>query len=165
MSERILMPLDGSKLGEAAISYVAGLVARLAPEEHIEITLFHVITAVRHTLKIRGGGGVISVPFAEEELAEMKNKARDYLTKVSEGLQNDQITIICKIAVSENPADEIIKTEEEVNADLVAMSTHGRSGISRFAIGSVADKVLRGGSVPVLMVRAGEVQSDMESSR
>ena len=156
MSERILMPLDGSKLGESAISYVDGLIARLAPEEQIDITLLHVITAVRHTLKIRGGGGVISIPFAEEELVEMKNKAQDYLNKVSEWLQRDQITITSKISVSENPADEIIKTEVEVNADLVAMSTHGRSGISRFAIGSVADKVLRGGSVPVLMVRASE---------
>ncbi len=165
MSERILMPLDGSKLGEAAISYVDGLIARLAPEEQIEITLFHVITAVRHTIKIRGGGGVVSVPFAEEELSEMKNKAKEYLTKVSEGLKNDQITIICKITISENPADEILKAEGEVNADLVAMSTHGRSGISRFAIGSVADKVLRGGSVPVLMVRAGEAHSNKESGR
>ncbi|MGB3225025.1 MAG: universal stress protein [Desulforhopalus sp.] len=156
MSERILMPLDGSKLGEAAISYVDGLIARLAPKEQVEITLFHVITAVRHTLKIRGGGGVVSVPLAEEELAKMKNEAKDYLDKVSQGLRNEQVTIICKISVSENPADEIIKAEEEVNADLVAMSTHGRSGISRFAIGSVADKVLRGGSVPVLMVRASK---------
>ncbi len=99
---------------------------------------------------------MVSVPYKEEELAEMKNEAKDYLNKVSQGLLNDQITIICKISVSENPADEIIKAEEEVNADLVAMSTHGRSGISRFAVGSVADKVLRGGSVPVLMVRASE---------
>ena len=52
-------------------------------------------------------------------------------------------------------ADEIIKAEEDVNADLVAMSTHGRAGISRWGFGSVTDKVLRGGKVPVLMVRAG----------
>jgi nucleotide-binding universal stress UspA family protein len=156
MSERILMPLDGSKLGEAAISYVDRLIARLAPEEQIEITLFHVITAVRHPIKIQGGVGMVSVPYNEKELAEMKNEVKDYLNKVSQGLLNDQVTIICKISVSENPADEIIKAEEEVNADLVAISTHGRSGISRFALGSVADKVLRGGSVPVLMVRASE---------
>ncbi len=156
MSERILMPLDGSNLGEAAISYVDGLITKLAPEEQIEITLFHVITTVRHTLKVQGGAGMFSVPYNEEELAEMKNEAKDYLNKVSQGLRNNQVTIVCKISVSENPADEIIKAEEEVNADLVAMSTHGRSGISRFAIGSVADKVLRGGSVPVLMVRAGK---------
>jgi nucleotide-binding universal stress UspA family protein len=156
MSERILIPLDGSKLGEAALSYVEKLISRLAPEEKVEITLFHVITAVRHPLHIPAGGGAVSVPYNEEELAEMKDAATDYLNKVSDGLRNKKVTVMCKVSVSENPADEIIKAEVEVNADLVAMSTHGRSGIFRFAIGSVADKVLRGGSVPVLMVRARE---------
>ena len=156
MSERILIPLDGSKLGEAALSYVDELISRLAPEEKVEITLFHVITAVRHPLHIPGAGEAISVPSNEEELAEMKDAATDFLNKVSDGLRNEKVTVMCKVSVSENPADEIIKAEVEVNADLVAMSTHGRSGISRFAIGSVADKVLRGGTVPVLMVRASE---------
>ncbi len=86
----------------------------------------------------------------------MKDAAIDFLNKVSDGLRNEKVTVMCKVSVSENPADEIIKAEVEVNADLVAMSTHGRSGISRFAIGSVADKVLRGGTVPVLMVRASD---------
>ena len=154
MSERILIPLDGSKLGEAALSYVEELISRLAPEEKVEITLFHVITAVRHPLHMRDGA--VSVPYDEEELAEMKDAATDFLNKVSDGLRNEKVTVMCKVSVSENPADEIIKAEVEVNADLVAMSTHGRSGISRFAIGSVAVKVLRGGTVPVLMVRASE---------
>ena len=156
MSERILIPLDGSKFGEAALSYVEEQISRLAPEEKVEITLFHVITAIRHPIHIPAGGGLISVPYNEEELAEMKNAATDFLNKVSDGLRNEKVTVVCKVSVSENPADEIIKAEVEVNADLVAMSTHGRSGISRFAIGSVADKVLRGGTVPVLMVRASE---------
>ena len=49
---------------------------------------------------------------------------------------------------------EIIKAEEEYNVDLVAMSTHGRRGIKRWAFASVTDKVLRGGKIPVLVVRA-----------
>lgn len=84
----------------------------------------------------------------------MKDAATDFLNKVGDGLRNEKVTVVCKVSVNENPADEIIKAEVEINADLVAMSTHGRSGMSRFAIGSVADKVLRGGTVPVLMVRA-----------
>jgi nucleotide-binding universal stress UspA family protein len=156
MSERILIPLDGSKFGEAALSYVEKLIARLAAEEKVEITLFHVITTVRHQIHAPRGWGTASVPYNEEELTEMKDAATDFLNKMSDGLRNEKVTVICKVSVSENPADEIIKAEVEVNADLVAMSTHGRSGISRFAIGSVADKVLRGGTVPVLMVRASE---------
>jgi len=156
MSERILVPLDGSKFGEAALSYVEELISRLAPEEKVEITLLHVITAVRQAFHIPAGVGSVSVPYNEEELAEMKDAATDFLNKVGDGLRNEKVTVICKVSVNENPADEIIKAEVEVNADLVAMSTHGRSGITRFAIGSVADKVLRGGTVPVLMVRATE---------
>jgi nucleotide-binding universal stress UspA family protein len=163
MSERILIPLDGSKLGEAAISYINRMIAKLAPEERVEITLFHVITAVRHSIHYQGGAGPISIPYNEEELSNIKGEAKKYLNKVGLGLQqNKQITVICKTSVSENPADEIIKAEKEVNADLVAMSTHGRSGISRFAIGSVADKVMRGGSVPVLMVKASEAKPVVE---
>ena len=51
-------------------------------------------------------------------------------------------------------AEEIIKAADEINADFVAMSTHGRSGLIRWAFGSVADKVLRGGNRSVILVRA-----------
>lgn len=157
MSENILIPLDGSKLGESAISYVSTMVAKLAPEERVNITLFHVITAVRHSLHLQGGGGSVSVPYSEDELFDMRNEAQKYLENVGQGLlQIKQVNVIYKVSVNENPAEEIIKVEQEINADLVAMSTHGRSGFSRFAIGSVADKVMRGGSVPVLMVKAGK---------
>lgn len=156
MSERILIPLDCSKLGEAALSYVGEMVSKLAPEEEVEITLLHVIRVVRHPIHVLGGAGSVSVPYNEEEFAEMKDAVTDYLNSVSDGLRNKKVTVKCKVSVSENPADEIIKAEVEVNANLVAMSTHGRSGISRFGIGSIADKVLRRGTVPVLIVRASE---------
>lgn len=156
MSERILIPLDGSKLGESALSYVDGLISRMAPGAKVTITLLHVITEVCHNLNLQGRGEVVSIPYTEEELAKMKDGATDYLKKVSDGLRNENLNVICKVSVSTNPADEIIRIEEEVNADLVAMSTHGRGGISRFALGSIADKVMRGGTVPVLMVRASK---------
>jgi nucleotide-binding universal stress UspA family protein len=51
-------------------------------------------------------------------------------------------------------ADEIIKVAQDIKADLIAMSTHGRSGLGRWALGSITDKVLRESPVPVLTVRA-----------
>ena len=155
MSERILIPLDGSKLGEAALHYLEGTFSRLAPGEKVEVTLFHVITTLRHTVDIRSGIGTIDIPYTESELEQMKSKAMEYLNEVGDVLINKGASVRFKVAVGEAPAEEIIKAEEEVNADLVAMSTHGRAGISRWAFGSVTDKVLRGGKVPVLMVRAG----------
>lgn len=153
MSERILMPLDGSKMGEAALSYVNELIARLAPGETVEITLFHVVTAVRHKIPYQGGG-MVSIPYNDEELSGFTDQARAYLETVSKQLENGKINVVCEVAVNENPAEAIIEAEKKFNSDLVAMSTHGRSGISRFTVGSVAEKVMRGGGAPVLMVRA-----------
>ncbi len=154
MSERILIPLDGSKVGEAALRYVEGLVSRLSPGAKVEVTLFHVITTLKHDVDIRAGGGTVTVSYTESELNQIKVKAIEYLQDVGEGLINKGATVHFKVAVGQSPAEEIIKAEEEYNVDLVAMSTHGRAGISRWALGSVTDKVLRGGKVPVLMVRA-----------
>ena len=152
MSERILIPLDGSELGEAALKYVEGLVARLAPGEKIEVTLFH-SSPENHAINV-AGGNTVSIPFTEDELKELREKAESYLERAGRELKSKGAVIRCKVAFGGQPAEEIIKAEEEVNADLVAMSTHGRAGLSRWAFGSVTDKVLRGGKVPVLMVRA-----------
>ncbi len=154
MSERILVPLDGSKLGEAALHYVEELVSRMSSAKKVEVTLFHVVTALKHDVQISGGGaGTITVPYSESELAKMKADAMQYLDKVGESLKNKGADVSSKVSIGRDAADEIVKAEEEANADLVAMSTHGRAGISRWAFGSVTDKVLRGGKVPVLMVR------------
>lgn len=155
MSERILMPLDGSKLGETAISYVDELIAKMDPQEKVEIILLHVIRN-RHSIHLQGAVGMMSVPYNDEELSRISGEAENYLAAVREQLQDPRINVVIKVSASETPAEEIIRIEQEVNADLVAMSTHGRGGFSRFAIGSVADKVMRGGDVPVLMVRAPE---------
>lgn len=156
MSERILIPLDGSELGEAALHYIEDLVSRISSEKKVEVTLFHVVTALTHDVHISGGGaGTITVPYSESDLERLKADALKYLDKVGENLKSKGASVLAKVVTGSNPADEIIKAEKEVNADLVAMSTHGRAGITRWAFGSVTDKVLRGGKVPVLMVRAG----------
>ncbi|MQY72585.1 MAG: hypothetical protein GH142_02785, partial [Dehalococcoidia bacterium] len=154
MSEKILIPLDGSEVGEAALHYVEGMFSRLAPGEKVEVILFHAVTAQRHDVQIsRGAVGAITVPYNESELEQMKVDAMKYLEEVGENLRNKGAAVSSKVSIGQNPAEEVIKAEEEFNVDLVAMSTHGRTGVSRWALGSVTDKVLRGGKVPVLMVR------------
>ena len=155
MSERILIPLDGSKLGEAALHYVEDMVSKMSSEKMAEITLLQVITTLRHDVHVSGGtAGTITVPYNESELEGIKTNALKYLDNVGANLKNKGMAVSSKVVTGQDPADEIIKVEQEVNADLVAMSTHGRAGISRWAFGSVTDRVLRGGKVPVLMVRA-----------
>ena len=69
------------------------------------------------------------------------------------GLKNKGATVKFKVGIG-NAADEIIEAADEINASWIAMSTHGRSGIRRWAFGSVTDKVLRGANKPMLVVRA-----------
>ena len=154
MAERILIPLDGSRTGENALHYVEQLVSKLAPGEGVEVTLLQVVSPPTH--RVATGGGTIQVSYTAEEMEQVKDKAMEYLDKAGEDLRSKGAIVNCKVVIGESgvsSADNIIKAEEEMNADLVAMSTHGRRGLSRWAFGSVTDKVLRGGSVPVLMVR------------
>ncbi len=65
------------------------------------------------------------------------------------------VTIKTMVAAG-NAADEILKAANDIKADLIAMSTHGRSGLRRLAFGSITEKVIRGSTVPMLLVRAPE---------
>ncbi len=151
MSEKTLIPLDGSTSGEAALRYVEERVSKLAMGKKTEVVLFQVITSLTHG--VAAGESALEIPYTESELEEMKKRAMDYLNEAGRGLKSKGAVVECKVAFGTSSANEIIKAEKEVGADMVAMSTHGRHGLSRWAFGSVTDKVLRGGSVPVLMVR------------
>lgn len=151
MYEKILVPLDGSKVGEAALPYVEELVSKLSPALKVEVTLFQVVSSLSHW--IVAGEASAQIPYTEKEMEQIKRKAMDYLNKAGEGLRSKGTIVKIKVGIG-SAADEIIKAADEINTDLIAMSTHGRSGLSRWAFGSVTDRILRGGNTPVLVVRA-----------
>ena len=151
MYEKILVPLDGSKVGEAALPYVEELVSKMAPKVKVEVTLLQVISSLTHY--VIAGEASVQVPYNEREIEQIKEKSRDYLDKTGECLRSKGVDVKIKVATG-NAAEEIIKFAEETKTDLVAMSTHGRSGLSRWAFGSVTDKVLRAGNLPILVIKA-----------
>ncbi len=151
MFSRVMVPLDGSKVGEAAIPVIEHLVDKLAPGTKVEVILIGVITILRHWVVV--GEASAPVSYTDEELKLIKERVTDYLNKTGESLKKKGVSL-STIVVAGNAADEIIKATEESKADLIAMSTHGRSGLRRLAFGSITDKVLRRSPVPVLMVRA-----------
>jgi nucleotide-binding universal stress UspA family protein len=156
MSKRILVPLDGSETGETALHYVEDLLDGLAAGERAEVTLLQVVKRGTRNVDIRGAQGTVQVSYTEEEMKQIEEEATQYLDKAGEGLRSKGVIVSCKVVRCESTdssAVKIIEAEGETNADLVAMSTHGRHGLSRWAFGSVSEKVLRGGKVPVLMVR------------
>jgi len=150
MGKKILIPLDGSKVGEAALPYVEELLSKLSPRVKVELTLFQVVSFLTHY--VAAGELMTPISYTEKEMEQIKQEARDYLNKIGEGIRSEKISVEVRVGVG-NAAEEIIKVADEINVDLIAMSTHGRSGISRWAFGSVTDRVLRGGHKPVLVVR------------
>ena len=151
MYEKILIPLDGSAVGEAALPIVEDLVAKLTPALKVEITLLQVVSSLTHW--VVAGEASAPVPYTEKELEMIKQKATDYLDKAGEGLRKKGAILNTKVVIGA-AAEEIIKAADEINASLIAMSTHGRSGFSRWAFGSITNKVLRAACVPILTIRA-----------
>ncbi len=145
---KILIPLDGSDSGEAPLPYVRELTQKLKAE----VTLLQVVVPGQHVHTV---GGLNYVPFIEQQVNLMKADAQQYLEKISRKLTGTEGTIKSEVKVGD-VTHEIIKFADEINARLVAISTHGHSGIGQWIFGSVAHKVLQAGNTPVLLVRVPE---------
>ncbi|MDD4875927.1 MAG: universal stress protein [Dehalococcoidales bacterium] len=150
MSEKILIPLDGSKVGETALPYIEELVTKFKASTKVEVTLIQVVSLLTHY--VAAGEIMTPIPYSEVELDQIKKQALAYLTEAGKSLKSKKITVNIRIEVG-SAAEEIIKVADDLDVDFIAMSTHGRSGISRWAFGSVTDKVLRAGHKPVIVVR------------
>jgi nucleotide-binding universal stress UspA family protein len=143
MYNRILVPLDGSELAEEVLPYVRilgkGLVAN--------IELLRVFEALPPDLADSAHG-----LYPHRVAAGMRDRVMDYLKRIGAPLTEEGLTV--SFAVHEGDPASLIVSEAETTADtLIAMSTHGRSGITRWALGSVTDKVLHAANHPMLVIR------------
>jgi nucleotide-binding universal stress UspA family protein len=151
---KILVTLDESKESETVLPHIESLASKLKAK----ITLLHVVVPPYHIYPIiqgvgyYGGAGIIKVPYSEGEVKPLKTKAREYLQQVCSKLKEYGIEASFKVRVG-LAGEKIIEEAEESGVDLVAMSTHGESGFSRWEHGSIADKVLHAGTTPLLLVR------------
>jgi len=145
---RILLPLDGSEAGEAAVGYVGELMSRLESE----VTLFGVISSGQH---IRSVGGLDYISYPPEQMEMFKKEAQEYLDGVYRRLKRRKGTV--KVTINVGAGDvgqEILKFAEEKRFSLVAISSHGHSGIEKWVFGSIANKVVLNSKAPVLVVKA-----------
>ena len=140
MFKRILVPLDGSPVAEAVLPQVQELVKALGAE------LFLMRAAYAHVFP--------GVDPTEGEV-EVVQKAEAYLADVAGRLGREGIRVHTAVRYGD-AADEILHHIGDNAVGLVAMSTHGRTGLSHLVLGSVAEKVVRHATVPVLLVRAGD---------
>jgi nucleotide-binding universal stress UspA family protein len=132
----ILVPLDGSPLAESVLIQVRRLLAR----QDAELLLLRVVT-LPPSVEAEAG----------QPLDILWSHAVEYLRNVSAQLAVQGLRVRCKV-VEGFPANQILEIARKEKASLIAMSTHGRTGLSRWAFGSVTEKVLRASPVPVLAV-------------
>ena len=151
MAAKILIPLDGSEIGETALPYIEGLMSKLSPRVKLEFTLLQVVSLITHY--VAAGELMTPISYTEKEREQIQRQARSYLNKVGKGVRSEKVSVEIRVVIG-NAAEEIIKAADEIDVDIIAMSTHGRHGISRWAFGSVTDKVLHGSHKPILVVRA-----------
>jgi nucleotide-binding universal stress UspA family protein len=145
---RILLPLDGSEAGEAAVSYVAELMSRLESE----VILFGVVSSGQH---IRSVGGLDYIHYPREQLEIFEKEAEEYLDGVYRRLKRRKGSVKVTIRVgADDVGQEILKFAEEKGVNLIAISSHGHSGIEKWVFGSIANKVVQASKAPVLLVKA-----------
>jgi nucleotide-binding universal stress UspA family protein len=145
MYSKILVPLDSSELAECGLEYVKRTASPGGVTEVILLRVVEPIFSYDASAWAQAGYTVTEV--------QNKNKvrAKEYLSQIAARLTSEGITTRIEV-VEGRAAEAIMDYAEKNNVDLIIMSTHGRSGISRWAFGSVADRVLRHSVVPVLSV-------------
>jgi nucleotide-binding universal stress UspA family protein len=142
MFRNILVPLDGSALAEEILPRVK----ELAKLTGAKITLLSVVYA--HTSADKFHGEDTSV-----RQVEAKEAAEKYLDGLKQSLTGEGFSVDTQIDYG-HPAHEIMVFSEREDVDLIAMSSHGRSGLQRLAMGSVAEGVLRHATKPLFVIRA-----------
>ncbi len=149
MFRRILTPLDGSTLSEGILPYVRAL----APAFGARVALLRTYEHMTYEMATQNNAEMASITTALEPVARLLHKqAEDYLVKVSSGLH--ELGVATDINVRSGPAAlHIVNEASEVDGTLVAMSTHGRTGIGRWIMGSVTDRVLHTTLAPLLVVQ------------
>jgi nucleotide-binding universal stress UspA family protein len=144
MYDKLLIPLDGSKTAEAVLPYARSLSRKLK----FPVTLLTVIDTSELSRSVSAADGLYLDRLVEDET----QRSAEYLAKIGETFVDGAVALR---TVQGRAAEVIIESAADKGA-LIMMATHGRSGLKRFLLGSVTEKVLRGANNPLLLVRADE---------
>ena len=142
---KVIVPLDGSEFAESVLPYAASLSRKM----DMGVTLVQVLSQDEF---IYGGGAYGIREYLPRIREEARAEARKYLTGVARQLRQKGLDISVEM-VHGSPASTITEMARAADHDMIALTTHGRSGISRLLLGSVAESVIRKSGDPVLIVR------------
>ena len=147
MYQKIMVPLDGSELAECVLPHVEAIAKGCQANN---VTFVRVVEPL-----LRPSAEDYIPPEEDEEQLKVNRRAvaEDYLNQLVSRLKYNGVDIQSEVIVG-RAAESLAEYTEKNNIDLIIVATHGRSGVSRWVWGSVADRILRSACVPVLMVRA-----------
>ena len=150
--EKIVVPLDGSGWAEAAVPHAS----RIAKNNDAEVILLHVYHSPMALYQ-----DSVALASREEIVDQEYEELKQNIISVRNDMRSEGVKVRGHILYGRDPALNIIRYVEEEEADLVIMSTHGRTGLARFIFGSVAHKVMQALDVPVLLVRPDKSEEEM----
>jgi nucleotide-binding universal stress UspA family protein len=149
--ERIVVALDGSAMAEQILPYVEALAEKFASS----LTLMRAIMPIEKVAALVEpaiGGVPLDPSLIEDTVESEEHEATTYLEHVANDLRLRGLTVNVEIPQG-SAVDTILECARQTQADLIALTTHGRSGLQRLVYGSVADGVVRQATSPVLLVR------------
>jgi nucleotide-binding universal stress UspA family protein len=152
--KHILLPLDGSALAEQMLEPALTL-GKLMDADYTLLRVIKPVLPIGYDFQGVGFGPAAQSVLnrINEAHEQLHRDAEDYLNRVAARLRSESVRVETRVEVEEQPAVAILKRPAASAIDLIALETHGRRGLARLFLGSVADKVIRGTSLPVLVNR------------
>jgi nucleotide-binding universal stress UspA family protein len=142
--QKIVVPIDGSGWSEGAIPHAVDI-ARIS---NGEIILLHIFIPPLHEYQ-----DTLALAGESEQIARIRDNIKQYLMGLRGQLRGEGVNCRVQLIEAVGIAGQICDYVNEQEADLVVMSTHGRTGLGRFVFGSVAHKVVQGVDIPVMLIR------------
>jgi nucleotide-binding universal stress UspA family protein len=148
--KKILVALDGSTVAEEVLPYVEDISGKMG-SEIVLIRVAEPPMAIEDQVRV--------ITTVDQEMESILAENNQYLSRVAFRFKSKGVETQTMVKFGD-PAEQIVDYAAEIGADLIAMCTHGRSGIARWVYGSVADRVLRASSVPVLLIRWSKAKTE-----
>jgi len=145
--KRALVPLDGSMIAEAIVPFILEIAGPL----DMEVVLLRVVVPAPPVL-FEGASHVIV-----DDVDKLRTEAEEYLASIATALRARGVRVTIHVRVGD-AVSQILAGAHEVDADLIAMTTHGRGGFGRLLFGSIAEAVLRQAEIPVFLMRQTKAQ-------
>lgn len=164
MLSHVLVPVDGSSLSEKALDYARQIVdpnGRLTLVTVVDIPISRFVYPSEMMPAPVNTSGIIQE--IESESSRIQQDAMTYVRHLADSLRTGNLRIETFTAVGE-PAQEILNLTEKEKPDAIVMATHGRTGLSRWFLGSVTQRVLSASPVPVLVIPARQSKEAGQAS-